>query len=61
MQKTIQEKIDLINYFRTKLYKKPTSNSPIVQAAKYYSEGYYKFAYQQIMRTEDRNKRRIFS
>ena len=52
-----ENKKQILDIFRTKLYKKVTSNSPIVQAAKYYSEGYYNSAYQKIMKIEDKTQR----
>ena len=52
-----ENKETILEYFRTKLYKKPTSNSPIVQAAKYYSDGYYDAAYQLIINRKDKEER----
>lgn len=48
------ERTNILEFFRTKLYKKITNNTPIIQAAKYYSDGYYDSAYQEIMKIEDK-------
>ena len=48
------ERTNILEFFRTKLYKKITNNTPIIQAGKYYSDGYYDSAYQEIMKIEDK-------
>ncbi len=48
------KRTSMLEFFRTKLYKEITSNSPIIQAAKYYSDGYYDSAEQEIMKIGDK-------